>query len=260
VTVQAQVLALIRRLRTEMGLAVFQDPYSSLNPRLTVRQVLTELLATHGLASGAAAVARSAEVISQVGLPPDTLDRLPGSFSGGQRQRIAIARTLVVQPRFVVADEPVSALDVSVEALILATFRNLRDEHGIGLLLISHNLAVVREVCEQVAVMYLGRIVEVAHRDEIFHNPRHPYTRALLAAAPRLHQPPAPVPIALEVPRDAASRPTGCSFHPRCPLATEQCRTKEPELMRIAGPSGHLAACHYRDALTPAAAPDPADA
>ncbi len=225
---------------------VFQDPYSSLNPRLTVGQVLTELLAAHGLARGAAAAARSAELISQVGLPPDTLDRRPGSFSGGQRQRIAIARALAVEPRVVVADEPVSALDVSVQALILATFRALRDSHGIGLLLISHNLAVVREVCEQVAVMYLGRIVEFADRDGIFGNPRHPYTRALLAAAPRLHAPPAPVPIRLEVPLDA-SRPTGCSFHPRCPRATDRCRTEEPELMQIAGPRGHLAACHYCD-------------
>jgi oligopeptide/dipeptide ABC transporter ATP-binding protein len=232
---------------------VFQDPYSSLNPRLTIRQVLTELLAANGLARGAEAAARSAEVLSQVGLPPDTLDRLPGSFSGGQRQRIAIARALVVRPRLVVADEPVSALDVSVQALILATFRALRDSHGIGLLLISHNLAVVREVCEQVAVMYLGRIVEVADRDEIFRNPRHPYTRALLAAAPRLHEPPAAVPLALEVPRDAG-RPAGCAFHPRCPLATPRCRTEEPELMQIAGPPGHLSACHYRD--TPAGTAD----
>jgi len=225
---------------------VFQDPYSSLNPRLTVRRVLTELLAAYGLARGAQAAQRSAELIGQVGLPPDSLDRLPGSFSGGQRQRIAIARALAVQPRVVVADEPVSALDVSVQALILATFRALREEQGIGLLLISHNLAVVREVCEQVAVMYLGRIVEVADRDELFGNPRHPYTRALLAAAPRLHAAPAPVPIRLEVPRDT-SRPAGCAFHPRCPLGTDLCRTQEPELMPVTGPRSHLAACHYRD-------------
>jgi oligopeptide/dipeptide ABC transporter ATP-binding protein len=175
---------------------VFQDPYSSLNPRLTVRRVPTELLA--------------------------------------------------VEPRLLVADEPVSALDVSVQAVILATFSQLRERLGLGLLLISHNLAVVRQVCEQVAVMYLGRIVEIAGRDEIFGSPRHPYTRALLAAAPRLHGPPAPVPIRLEVPADA-SRPRGCAFHPRCPLATDLCRTEEPQLVQVTGPQGHLAACHYRD-------------
>ena len=225
---------------------VFQDPYSSLNPRLTVRRVLAELLAVHGLASGPASDRRCAELIEQVGLPADALDRLPGSFSGGQRQRVAIARALAVQPRILVADEPVSALDVSIQAVILATFSQLQGQFGIGLLLISHNLAVVRQVCERVAVMYLGRIVELADTAEIFANPRHPYTRALIAAAPRLHAPAAPVPLRLEVPRDA-SRPSGCSFHPRCPLATDKCRAEEPELMQITGPHGHLASCHYRD-------------
>jgi oligopeptide/dipeptide ABC transporter ATP-binding protein len=225
---------------------VFQDPYSSLNPRLTVRRVLTELLAVHGLATGPAAARRCAELVDQVGLAADALDRLPVSFSGGQRQRVAIARALAVQPRVLVADEPVSALDVSVQAVILATFGQLQEQLGLGLLLISHNLAVVRQVCERVAVMYLGRIVEIADRDEIFGSPRHPYTRALLAAAPRLHAPPAPVPIRLEVPADA-SRPRGCAFHPRCPLATDRCRTEEPELTQVSGPQGHLAACHYRD-------------
>jgi oligopeptide/dipeptide ABC transporter ATP-binding protein len=241
---------------------VFQDPYSSLNPRLTVRRVLTELLAVHGLAAGPAAARRCTELIDQVGLPADALDRLPVSFSGGQRQRVAIARALAVEPRVLVADEPVSALDVSVQAVILATLARLQEGLGLGLLLISHNLAVVRQVCEQVAVMYLGRIVEIAGRDEIFGRPRHPYTRALLAAAPRLHAPPAPVPIRLEVPADA-SRPGGCAFHPRCPLATDRCRIEEPELAQVTGPVGHLAACHYRDqpaapAGRPAAGPGPA--
>jgi oligopeptide/dipeptide ABC transporter ATP-binding protein len=225
---------------------VFQDPFSSLNPRLTVRRVLTQLLAVHGLARGAAAGRRCAELMELVGLPAEALDRLPGSFSGGQRQRIAIARALAVQPRVLVADEPVSALDVSVQAVILAVFSQLQEQFGIGLLLISHNLAVVRRVCDQVAVMYLGRIVELASRDEIFADPRHPYTRALLAAAPRLHGEAGPVPIRLEVPTDA-SRPAGCSFHPRCPLATDLCRTQDPALSPVAGRAGHQAACHYRD-------------
>jgi oligopeptide/dipeptide ABC transporter ATP-binding protein len=225
---------------------VFQDPFSSLNPRLTVRRVLTELLTVHGLASGSEADVRCAELIEQVGLPADALDRLPGSFSGGQRQRVAIARALAVQPRILVADEPVSALDVSIQAVILATFSRLQDQFGIGVLLISHNLAVVRQVCQRVAVMYLGRIVEIADSSEIFASPRHPYTRALIAAAPRLHAPAAPVPLRLEVPRDA-SRPSGCAFHPRCPLATDRCRAEDPELTQVTGLQGHLAACHYRD-------------
>jgi oligopeptide/dipeptide ABC transporter ATP-binding protein len=238
-----------RRSRAEQRAVqlVFQDPYSSLNPRLTVRRVLTQLLAVHGLASGPAAERRCAELMELVGLPADALDRLPGSFSGGQRQRVAIARALAVEPSVLVADEPVSALDVSVQAVILGVFSRLQEQFGIGLLLISHNLAVVRRVCDQVAVMYLGRIVEIADRAQIFSDPRHPYTRALLAAAPRLHGPAGPVPIRLEVPTDAG-RPAGCSFHPRCPLATDLCRAEEPALSPVAAAAGHLAACHYRDA------------
>ena len=229
---------------------VFQDPFSSLNPRLTMRQVLTELLSVHGLATGSAAKQRCAELVALVGLPPDALDRLPGSFSGGQRQRVAIARALAVQPRIVVADEPVSALDVSVQATILSVFGELQQQFGIGLLLISHNLAVVRRVCERVAVMYLGRIVEIADRAEIFGNPRHPYTQALLAAAPRLHpvDVPASAKIRLEVPRDG-ERPGGCAFHPRCPRAVDRCRSETPELLQIAGPPVHRSACHFRDEL-----------
>ena len=207
-----------RRSRAEQRAVqmVFQDPYSSLNPRLTVRRVLTQLLAVHGLASGPAAAQRCAELMELVGLPADALDRLPGSFSGGQRQRVAIARALAVEPRVLVADEPVSALDVSVQAVILSLFSRLQEQFGIGVLLISHNLAVVQRVCDQVAVMYLGKIVETAGRAEIFSDPRHPYTRALLAAAPRLHGPPAPVPIRLEVPRDAG-RPAGLRLPPALP-------------------------------------------
>ena len=165
---------------------VFQDPYSSLNPRLSVRSVLRELLVANRLARGDGVERRCQELMGLVGLPAGALDGYPSSFSGGQRQRIAIARALAVEPQVIVADEPISALDVSVQASILALFTELRDEMGLGIVLISHNLAAVRQVCDRVAVMYLGRIVEIGRREEIFDDPRHPYTRALLAAAPRV--------------------------------------------------------------------------
>jgi oligopeptide/dipeptide ABC transporter ATP-binding protein len=225
---------------------VFQDPYSSLNPRMTVRQVLSELLRVHRLAPRVAIEERCRELMALVGLPSDALDGLPGQFSGGQRQRIAIARALVVEPRVIIADEPVSALDVSVQATILRLFEDLRNRLGLTVVFISHNLAVVRHLSDGVAVMYLGRIAEEGDREPVFRDPRHPYTRALLASAPRLHQtalvramvrgePPSPIDV-----------PTGCSFHPRCPRAEAVCSRESPRLEPVGTTDRHLAACHFR--------------
>jgi oligopeptide/dipeptide ABC transporter ATP-binding protein len=224
---------------------VFQDPFASLNPRRTVRGVLRELLHVHELASEPETEARCVELMGLVGLPATALDRKPAAFSGGQRQRVAIARAIAVQPRLIVADEPVSALDVSVGATILALFGRLRSELDLGLLLISHNLAVVAAICDRVAVMYLGRVVEEGPRAAVFNDPRHPYTRALLEAAPRLR------PDAGEGPRlhgetpGAGARPSGCAFHDRCPRAEEICRRESPELRAVDGQPQRSAACHF---------------
>jgi oligopeptide/dipeptide ABC transporter ATP-binding protein len=227
---------------------VFQDPFSSLNPRLPVQSVLEELLEFHGLARGAAVGRRCRELMSLVGLPDDALARYPSSFSGGQRQRIAIARALAVEPQVIVADEPISALDVSVQAAILALFADLRDRLGIGIVLISHNLAAVRHVCDRAAVMYLGRVVEIGAKAQIFADPRHPYTRALLAAAPRLR--PGPERPAARVkgePPSMTARPRGCPFHPRCPRAEAVCAERLPELLPAPSGSDRLVACHFRE-------------
>ncbi len=227
---------------------VFQDPYSSLNPRLSVRSVLRELLSFHGLAQGDAGERRCRELMALVGLPEDVLDGYPSSFSGGQRQRIAIARALAVEPRVIVADEPISSLDVSVQAAILALFADLRDRLGIGIVLISHNLAAVRHVCDRTAVMYLGRMVEVGDKHDVFGDPRHPYTRALLAAAPRLRSAPGRLAVRLKgEPPSITARPAGCAFHPRCPRAEAVCAVQLPELLPAPAGSSRRAACHFRE-------------
>jgi oligopeptide/dipeptide ABC transporter ATP-binding protein len=225
---------------------VFQDPYSSLNPRLRMRSVLTELLTVHGLARGAAAERRCRELMALVGLPASALDGQPLAFSGGQRQRLAIARALAVEPRVLIVDEPTSALDVSVQATILALFEDLRARVGISVLMISHNLAAVRHLCDRVAVMYLGRIVEIGSRAEVFSDARHPYTQALLAAAPRIRRDVAVDLTRLGEPPSPTDRPSGCPFHPRCPRAEEICSVKLPPLAPARG-TGGLAACHFRD-------------
>ncbi len=234
---------------------VFQDPYSSLNPRMTIGAMLTQLLSANDLARGAKAAERCRELMSLVGLPTDALTRYPGAFSGGQRQRIAIARALAVEPRVIVADEPVSALDVSVQATILELFGDLRDRLGISMLMISHNLAAVRHVCDRVAVMYLGKIVEVGVTSEVFTDPRHPYTRSLLNAVPQVRRDPPLHRIRLAgEPPSPLSRPTGCSFHARCPRAEARCTTEEPLLLPVDGLRARESACHFRDEHFPPSA------
>jgi oligopeptide transport system ATP-binding protein len=227
---------------------VFQDPFSSLNPRMSIGSMLTELLVAHDLAHGVAAEERCRELLSLVGLPADALTRHPGAFSGGQRQRIAIARALAVEPHIIVADEPVSALDVSVQATILELFADLRDRLGISLVMISHNLAAVRQVCDRVAVMYLGKVVEVGITAQVFDDPRHPYTRALLSSVPQVKAERPKIRLRLDgEPPSPLSRPTGCSFHPRCPRAEERCAHDEPQLLPVDNLVGREAACHFRD-------------
>jgi oligopeptide transport system ATP-binding protein len=226
---------------------VFQDPYSSLNPRLTVGGMLRELLRVHQVVSRNQVTEYSKELLAMVGLGEADLTAYPRQFSGGQRQRVAIARALALRPEVLVADEPVSALDVSVQATILNLLRQLRDELGLTLLLISHNLAVVRHLCDRVAVMYLGRIVEVAPTEQIFSAPRHPYTRGLLDAIPRLTENGADsgAPAIAGDPLSPLRIPAGCRFRTRCPMAQPRCELEDPALAPSPGDAGHLAACHF---------------
>ncbi len=220
---------------------VFQDPAGSLNPRLTVEEHLVEPLEVHGIARGEAARKRAADLLDTVGLSPDHARRYPHEFSGGQRQRVGIARALALQPEILVLDEPVSALDVSVQAQILNLLADLRREFGLTYLFIAHDLAVVRHLSQRVAVMYLGQIVEMADVTTLYGNPLHPYTKALLAAVPRSDPgAPPPQPLAGD-PGNAANLPTGCRFHPRCPLAVEACRSDPPALVEVG--AGHFLRC-----------------
>ncbi|AXC51300.1 ABC transporter ATP-binding protein [Paracoccus suum] len=238
----------LRRLRAHMQL-VLQDPYTSLNPRMRVADILAEPLIVHGLVrSTAEAAPRIRELLDRVGLPSDAAERYPHSYSGGQRQRIGIARALALNPRLIVADEPVSALDVSVRAQVVNLMQDLQRDLGISYLFIAHDLSVVRHISHRVAIMYAGRIVEIAPREAIYQSPIHPYTVSLLSAVPvanprlqrartRIVNPGEPV--------DIARPPAGCRFHPRCPLATEQCRIEAPPLERKT--PDHLAACWNRN-------------
>jgi len=224
---------------------VFQNPYASLNPRQRVDQVVSEAAIYHGLVDKKDASGFVSSLLKQVGLDPTYASRYPHQFSGGQRQRIAIARALALNPKFIVCDEAVSALDVSVQAQILNLFMDLRESKGLTYLFISHNLAVVEYIADRVAIMYLGRIVELADTRSVFARPNHPYTRALIADAPRLdskvveHRP-----IQGELP-SPLKPPSGCTFHPRCPHAMPRCSEQRPLLRQVA--PGHWSACHLND-------------
>jgi peptide/nickel transport system ATP-binding protein len=239
-----------RRAITREIQPVFQDPFASLNPRMSVGDIVAEPLIVHGIAEGREARARVAELLEMVGLPATAAARHPGSFSGGQRQRIGIARAIAAGPEFIVADEPVSALDVSIRAQITNLFRDLQGRLGIAFLFIGHDMAVVRYVSHRIAVVYAGRVVELAPRDEIYRRPKHPYTRALLDAVP------VPDP-ARRGERKSVLRgepgaigATGCSFAPRCPLATQQCRELSPPYA-AKGSGRHFAACWRSDEVSP---------
>jgi peptide/nickel transport system ATP-binding protein len=220
--------AQMKRLRRRMQI-VFQDPFSSLNPRRSIGRTLMEPLLVHRIASGPAARQQAAALLDEVGLPPAALDRYPHEFSGGQRQRIGIARALVLQPNLIVADEAVSALDVSVQAQVLQLLKALQHRRGLAFVFVSHDLPVVRWFCSRVAVMYLGRLVEQGPAADVFERPRHPYTRMLCDASP-VPDPSrrAVLPRVIgEIP-SAAAPPPGCHFHPRCPAATQVCRIEDP--------------------------------
>ena len=229
---------------------VFQDPNSSLNPRMTLLQIVGEPLKVNKVASGKDLEDRVAELLRRVGLRPEYMSRYPHAFSGGERQRVSIARALALDPRFVVADEAVSALDVSVRAQILNLLQDLQEEFDLTYLFISHDLSVVEHLCDRVAVMYVGKVVEVAETGEIFEEPKHPYTEALLSAVPkpdpRLRDRGRRIVLGGDVP-DPANPPSGCYFHTRCPYAEERCKNEEP-VLRAVRPDHH-AACHFSEDL-----------
>jgi peptide/nickel transport system ATP-binding protein len=239
--------ATLRQLRCNMQM-VFQDPSSSLNPRMTLLQIVSEPLIVNRVARGQEVQDRVAELLKLVGLLPEHMHRFPHAFSGGQRQRIAVARALALRPKLIIADEPVSALDVSIQAQTLNLLQDLQEQFHLAYLFVSHDLSVVEHISDQVAVMYVGKIVEIAATEALYHHPRHPYTEALLSSVPNpeLHAKKERIILAGEVP-SPSQPPTGCHFHPRCRYATELCRQQEPLLREVA--PGHRAACHFAETL-----------
>src|SRR6266568_2018588 len=238
------------RQRVQM---IFQDPFASLNPRYTIGSLIAEPMHIYKVASSTEIRARTAELLHVVGLRPEYIDRYPHEFSGGQRQRIAVARALSINPEFVIADEPVSALDVSVRAQVLNLLQRLQKQFGLTYLFVSHDLSVVRHVADRIAVMYLGKIVEIADRDELYAAPKHPYTKALLSAVPipdpKIEKRRQRIILSGDLP-SPINIPSGCRFHTRCPMAQQICREVEPPLERKAGRE-HYAACHFSESVSP---------
>ncbi len=232
----------IKPLRRKMQM-IFQDPFSSLNPRMTVGEIVGEPLKIHGLANTRERKEMVADMLRKVGMNPDQINRYPHAFSGGQRQRIGIARALIMRPAFVVADEAVSALDVSVQAQVLNLLKDLQAELNLTYIFVAHNLSVIRHICDRAAVMYAGRIVEIAPVEEIFNDPKHPYTKGLISAAPSA-DPDVKLDFKMsgEV-ADPARLPSGCSFHPRCYACTDACQRHRPELIQL-GDTERYIACH----------------
>lgn len=234
----------MQKMRRNMQM-VFQDPHSSLDPRMNVKRIVSEPLQIHGVSQGRELRERIMELLEKVGLSPDHADRFPHEFSGGQRQRIGIARAIALNPSFIVLDEPTSSLDVSVQAKILNLLKDLQKELGLTYLFISHDLSVIRHMCDRIAVMYVGKIVEVADKDDLFKEPLHPYTQALFSAVP--------VPDPRLKDRDKIilkgevaspiNPPPGCRFHPRCQFMRDECRQEEPPLIEVG--DGHYVACHH---------------
>ncbi|MEI6846659.1 MAG: oligopeptide/dipeptide ABC transporter ATP-binding protein [Chlorobiaceae bacterium] len=232
-----------RLLRKEIQM-IFQDPYGSLNPRMTVGQMLGEVLQVHGIAKGDSARKRIAELLEVVGLNKEYINRYPHEFSGGQRQRIGIARALAVNPKFIICDEPVSALDVSIQSQIINLLKDLQRDMGLTYLFIAHDLSVVEYISDRVAVMYLGKIVEIAESGELYAAPKHPYTRALLSAIPNpeLGRKKERILLNGDLP-GPLHIPSGCNFHPRCPVAMPECRQNEPQLKPLDHTEAHQVSC-----------------